>query len=435
MKKHFALVGLLLLSALLMTACAKKPAETAAPTETASAAFTPKLDTQAAVNLEIAGFFGNFEALDQVINHFNDYYPNITTTYEQIRSDKMVEYFKNNPNIDVVMTDDINFRYPDQTETYVLDQCADLGAAGIVIGNSDVQAFSTFGGKLARVPMSYAVRGMVVNKTLLQKEGLSVPTNYEEFLAVLEALKQKGYTPIQGPESSLYTNLTYSMVMAMIGSDGDLLAALNVGDAAAVQKLTDALGRVQTFIEKGYISKEINDTYPEDNYDGAIMTFMEGDVPFWACTSECYSGMRKRESKSEAFKANPFEYQFIFPPMGDTGSYEYMEPWYGFSVNQNSDALDYALEFLRFLSTDSELNTLASVKGVPSIVDDPDDTRYADLNKHEHVQVSYTNTGALLNHVEEYFVIEMKQFGENGPQAVVDAYVQRCADTAKSMAE
>ena len=30
--------------------------------------------------------------------------------------------------------------------------------------------------------------------------------------------------------------------------------------------------------------------------------------------------------------------------------------------------------------------TLASVKGVPSIVDDPDDTRYADLNKHAYVQ-------------------------------------------------
>ena len=41
--------------------------------------------------------------------------------------------------------------------------------------------------------------------------------------------------------------------------------------------------------------------------------------------------------------------------------------------------------------------TPASVKGVPSIVDDPDDTRFADLNKH--------------------------------------AYVQRCVETARAMAE
>ena len=30
--------------------------------------------------------------------------------------------------------------------------------------------------------------------------------------------------------------------------------------------------------------------------------------------------------------------------------------------------------------------TLASVKGVHSIVNDPDDTRYANLNKHAYVQ-------------------------------------------------
>ena len=424
MKKRFALLGLLLLSAMALTACSGKPKETET---TASAAFTPKLDAEKAVNLEIAGFFGNFEALDQVINHFNEYYPNVTTTYEQIGSTKMVEYLKNNPTVDVFMTDDINLRYPSLTEAYVLDQCADLGQAGISISNSDVQAFSTFDGKLARVPMSYAVRGLVVNKTLLKNEGLDVPTNYEEFLAVLEALKQKGYTPIQGPENVVYSTLAYSMVMATLGTDAELLTALNNGDEAAIQKLTEILNRVQTFVDKGYISKEVNATYPENNYDGAILAFMEGDVPFWTCTSENYSGMRKRESKSEAFKANPFEYAFIFPPMGDKGAYEYMEPWYGFSVNQNSDALDYALEFLRFLSTDSELNTLASVKGVPSIVDDLEDTRYTDLNAHKNVELSYTNTGAILNHVEEYFLAEMETFGDSDAQTVAKQYVERCA--------
>ena len=322
MKKRFALLGLLLLSAMVLTACSGKPKET----ETTASAFTPKLDTEKAVNLEIAGFFGNFEALDQVINHFNEYYPNVTTTYEQIGSTKMVEYLKNNPNVDVFMTDDINLRYPSLTEAYVLDQCADLGQAGISISNSDVQAFSTFDGKLARVPMSYAVRGLVVNKALLKNEGLDVPTNYEEFLAVLEALKQKGYTPIQGPENVVYSTLAYSMVMTTLGTDAELLTALNNGDEAAIQKLTEILNRVQTFVDKGYISKEVNATSPENNYDGAILAFMEGDVPFWTCTSENYSGMRKRESKSEAFKANPFEYAFIFPPMGDKGAYEYMEP-------------------------------------------------------------------------------------------------------------
>ena len=51
------------------------------------------------------------------------------------------------------------------------------------------------------------------------------------------------------------------------------------------------------------------------------MKFFEGDVPFWVCDTEKVSGMKKRESKSEAFSANPFEYEFTFAPMGDNGIY------------------------------------------------------------------------------------------------------------------
>ena len=94
------------------------------------------------------------------------------------------------------------------------------------------------------------------------------------------------------------------------------------------------------------------------------MTFFEGNVPFWVCDTEKVSGMKKRESKSEAFSANPFEYEFTFAPMGDNGVYEYIEPWYGFAVNKDGSNSDYALEFLRFMAREDQLNTPASVKGV-----------------------------------------------------------------------
>ena len=45
-------------------------------------AFTPSLDTEKSVSLEISGFMGNFEALDQVVNSFNEYYPNVTISYK-----------------------------------------------------------------------------------------------------------------------------------------------------------------------------------------------------------------------------------------------------------------------------------------------------------------------------------------------------------------
>ena len=61
------------------------------------------------------------------------------------------------------------------------------------------------------------------------------------------------------------------------------------------------------------------------------------DMPFYVCNAECVSGMKKRESKSETFSANPFEYEFLYAPLGDKGAYAYQQPWYGFSVNKDSE--------------------------------------------------------------------------------------------------
>lgn len=56
----------------------------------------------------------------------------------------------------------------------------------------------------------------------------------------------------------------------------------------------------------------------------------------------------------------------MYAPMGDGGVYEHVELWYGFAVKKESDAQDYAVEFLCFMARQDELNTLASIKGVPS---------------------------------------------------------------------
>lgn len=415
-------------------------AGTSAASEAAAeaAAFAPSLDTDAAVELNVSGFFGNFEALDQVVNNFNEYYPNVTVSYESNSGDKLVEYVKNNPQADIIMTDDTNLRYPDWTEYYVRENCADLTAAGV-----DTSAVADglltsciFDGQLLRLPMSQNITGIVVNKTLLRKEGLDVPTTWQEFLDVCEALKTKGYTPIQGPQESMYANLVYAMGMDTL-ADPDTLAALNSGSDAAVDALLPAFERIQTLVENGYIDPEVNAEYPYDNYDGAILKFFEGDVPFWVCNTEKVSGMKKRESKSEAYTANPFDYEFMYVPTGDDGVYEYIEPWFGFSVNKNSDNYDYAVEFLRFLAQEDQLNTIASVKGVPSIAKHSNDDRYAPLESTEKVQQRFVNDGTVLNHMKDYFSQEVENLGQGKtatPEEAARAYVERCAATAADMA-
>ena len=255
---------------------------------------------------------------------------------------------------------------------------------------------------------------------------------------MLEVLKDKGYTPIQGPENAVYSGLIYDMGMAMLGNDEKLLEALNNGDEEAVTKLTVVFERLQELIDKGYIDKDVNAEYPDDNYDGAILKFFEGDVPFWVCNTEKFSGMKKRESKSETFSADPFEYEFTYAPLGDTGVYEFSEPWFGFSVNKNSEDYDYALEFIRFLASEDEINTIASVKGVPSVAKNADNERYPQIGNIEHVELSFINDGTLFNHVKDYIGNTASKLasGEfSSPEEAARSYVERCAEVAKEMAD
>lgn len=449
MKRNFIRAAALMCAAVMLAsglaACgsSKEPAalSSALSASTAEqAGFAPRLDTEAAVDLEAGVFFGNFEALDQVINAFNEVYPNVTITYEQNSGNRLVDYMKNNSGIDIVMVDTPNVRYADWNDSYIFDQLADLRAEDV-----DVSAVKdewldvyTVDGKLVAVPMGLKMSGIVVNKTLLEKEGLPLPTNDSEFLDVCEKLKNVGYTPIQGPNDSVYGELACNLAMTELGNDPALLEALNNGGEEAVTAMTGVFDRLEELTDKGYIDVSVNADYPSDNYDGAILKFFEGDVPFWVCDTEKVSGMKKRESKSETFSADPFEYEFLYAPMADDGVCEFVEPWFGFAVSQNSDDYEYALEFLRFLAQEDQLNTLASVKGVPSATKNSSDARYEGIQNAENVAARYVNDGTILNHVKNYFKQTASGLGNGDYATTEDAardYVQRCAEVAAQMAE
>ena len=439
MKKTLRLSALMLALLLALTACggggapAPSASQTPAPapdvteSQPVSTEFVPQLDTEKAVELNAAVFFGNFEAFDQVINHFNEFYPNVTIIYDAVSGTNDPDFLKNNPHFDIFMT---------STERgYSAENCVDLLEAGVdfsAVADGLLRS-NTVDGKVLALPMGLTLKGIVVNKTLLEREGLSMPQTWSEFLTVLEALKQKGYTPIQGPDSAV-VNLCYNMSMAMLSEDQALLRSVMAGDTEGAAALRLAYDRLLELYDKGYISREVNTAYPEDNYDGAILKFFEGDVPFWVCDTEKVSGMKKRESKSETFSANPFAYEFTFAPMGDGGVYEYIEPWYGFAVNKDSEKRDYAVEFLRFMARQDELNTLASVKGVPSVARDAPDVRYANLSGIEKVELSAVCDGSVGGFVGTYFGHSAAEL-ISGELADADAalakFTARCAEVAQ----
>lgn len=423
LRKIMAAAGLCAIMCVSVAGCGKK----AAVNEDA-AAFTPRLDTQEETTLEIAGFMGNFEALDKVVNDFNEIYPNVTISYEQNNTHLLRNYLDNNTGIDIFMTTDENIRYADTKENYVGDKCVDLSDCDIDLSavSKDIISCGMVDGQLTRIPILKNLCGMAVNKSLLEKEGLSIPSNYSEFLDVLDKLKNKGYTPIQSSANHVYSELVINMAMDMIADDAALRNAIAANESSAVDKLTVVFERLQTIIDKGYTDYDINKELPSDNYDASIMNFFEGNVPFWVCNTESFSGTKKRESKSQTYSSNSFEYEYMYVPMGHNGAYEFIEPWYGFSVCKDSDNMDYAIEFMRFMMTEQELNNMGAIKGMPSIAVNGDDVRYQSLYNTANIQESFANDGTIDSNMKNIFTDVCSAYGKGDystPKEAAQAFV------------
>ena len=125
--------------------------------------------------------------------------------------------------------------------------------------------------------------------------------------------------------------------------------------------MREALTKVKQLVDNGVVNLEECDKI-EDNYTKVILRFFEGDVPMMICAGDTVSGTKKRETQSEAYTKNPFEYTYIPIPLTEEGGYFMDSPSVEFSVNKDCKDLDMTNEFMRFLVSKPELNSLASLK-------------------------------------------------------------------------
>ena len=335
----------------------------------AAGAFQPRLDPDTECQITVIGSYSNFEALEAEFDRFNEYYPDVELSY--VKPDDYnnllgtVLESSNAPNIF------FSYQWMCGNEKYQqacahMEDLADPGLGleldcirpGLLSPDSD--------GHLLMVPIFARNYGMLVNHNLFEKEGLQVPTTWEELQAVCEAFLSKGYaSPMMGysADSSgcLMNSLVYPEMVAALAADPEALQAANKMDPAAGEYMRSGLESMMKLIEKGYINLEKCGEI-SDNYTQVILRFFEGDVPMMICTGDTVSGTGKREGQSEAFSKAPFTYSFAPIPLSEAGGYFIDSPSIQFSVNQTCENLDMTNEFMRFLITRQELNEMASVK-------------------------------------------------------------------------
>ena len=156
----------------------------------------PNLDTSETVNLKVAGSLKDYKALEIVGQKFTELYPNCTIEYEYLQDygDTLLKRLDSEEDkIDLFSTGNITM--DSERRPYALD----LNAQTDKLDLSEV-------------------RGLYVNKTILAKCGLEVPTNREELLEACSVLKENGYIPFQANPGNFGQQLIYPYVASMIAN-------------------------------------------------------------------------------------------------------------------------------------------------------------------------------------------------------------------------
>ena len=331
--------------------------------------FIPALDTSTNCNIRVVGDYSNFEALEAEFDRFNEYYPDVHLSYVKLDDYKntlsTVLEGNDKPNIFFSYTwmignDKYNsvIEHMEELSNPSLKLNLDCIRQGLINHQAD--------NKVYMVPVFSRTYGTLINNNLFEKENVKIPTTQQELVTACTSFLSKGYTsPMMGyslaSSSSWMNTVAYPLFVAALANNPEALALANNLDPAAGEYTRKALEAVKQLVDDNYVSNtECNKI--TDNYTQVILRFFEGDVPMMICTGDTVSGTKKRESQSETFIKNPFNYSFYPLPLTEQGGYFIDSPSVEFSVNKACENLDMTNEFMRFLISNRELNEMASAK-------------------------------------------------------------------------
>jgi len=402
MKKTMcALLALLML--LSLTACGQEKQEAVKTEEKKTEeGFKPSLDPSASCEINVAGGYSNFEALEVEFDRFNEFYPNVKLMFTKIDDyNNMIGTVLNGNDAPDIYVNN-SWMYGREQYQASIDHAENLADPALGLDLDCIRSniiLKTDDGTLPMVPVFSNTYGMLVNNDLFKKEGLSVPTTYPELVEVCKALREKGYeSPVMGfskeETTSLFTVTVYPFFCGTVAHDAEAVSKLNALDPSAGEYMRSSLEKIVQFMNDGCADADACDEI-ENNYEAVILRFFEGDVPMMTCSGDTVSGTKKRESRSEAFIASPFTYTFVPIPMSDEGAYFLDMSNLQFSVNKESPNLDMANEFMRFLITARELSEMAQNKGLMSPTKD----------------LSFNNVYASFGSIPESRILSPEEFG------------------------
>ncbi len=369
------------------------------------------LDKDKAVTLTIAIPYETNKALNTIANEFTTRYPNVTIQLKYVEDydTNAVGLFKNN-SVDIILQKDVaytDYTTEDEdtgekvadgtcTEDYFYnfyeDDEIDFSGTTPDISNNFRHVRVNEDGETVTYqycyPLGGETRGVFVNVTLLKQYGLSVPSNYTEFIECCKVLKENGYIPIQGGGDTAAYGLGIApaanrivhneaaledMKNAVSGVSSEFedtirklydLASNRYFDYKAVEEMgyfatTNELGQVESFLGLKTDPDTLDIIKPENNCGYAAF------LPYISSTETIIRDLIN-EYKLDT------EIEFICSPLNDEGTNSpvYITPYYGICINKNSDNLIWEREFVNFIFNSKNNRTYAEEAAIiPNVSD------------------------------------------------------------------
>ncbi len=333
-----------------------------------------KLDTSQRVELVISGSWKDCRGLDLVAQKFHEVYQNCTVEYEYLQdyADTLPKRVTSEDDrVDLFITPNIQegsdrmayaldlLEYPDQFS--LSDTFPGLVENFKYTGSDAVT-------HLYVMPLGGEMRGLYVNTTLLQRLGLSVPTNRSELLAACEMLRDAGYIALQDNPGNFGQRLLFPYIAHLISTaDASENARERLAgcEEDAVKLFRDPLEFLYNLTAENYYNYKYVETeckrFLDLSDEGVARSFLNingsegaytktddiGAVPFMTAADS----LRPSIDRVKENYHSKIEYTFILAPVSETGGFAYMSPSSGIAVNKNSAHVDWALEFMQFLFT------------------------------------------------------------------------------------
>ncbi|MHA6483248.1 ABC transporter substrate-binding protein [Paenibacillus sp. strain BS8-2] len=301
------------------------------------------------------GFKGGAEAgaLPDIIDDYMKANPNVEIEYEYIGTangynDVLKARLAAGEKVDVFMSNTDNFGLI--TDAGYAEDLSQEPYAGKVLAS--LKPLLSSEGKLYGLPIEAAGLGMFVNEDMLKEHGIEIPTNWEQFLAASEALKQAGELPMMMGNKSGWSAGHFAKinVNSTYGGQADVGAKLYSGEMTYAEAYLPALQKLQTLIDNDYVNAK-NSVGMEWNQQ-SFTEFVNGNGAFMLGGTWQVAQLKE---------ANPeMTFAFIPMPAQEEGTAKaLLFPGVNIFVNAKSDLKSKALEFVQFVAEKENLGRWA----------------------------------------------------------------------------